>query len=133
MCTGNLLVLPTLLFHSARADVVFSNGEKTFRKTPIANTPIIIFTDFSNFISCVIVLLDIIISIKGLGLYHRYDEDYKIGYLILKYNHSFSNQMFVFLASSNALLSLTPRYAEVAVIEDCPSNRLTASTLCVFS
>ena len=44
-----------------------------------------------------------------------------------------SNQTLILLASSKALLSLTPRYAEVAVTEDCPSNLLTASTLCVLS
>ena len=38
------------------------------KDSAIANIPIIIFTDFSNFTSCVIVLLFIIISIKGLGL-----------------------------------------------------------------
>jgi len=41
--------------------------------------------------------------------------------------------MLIVLASSNALLSLTPRYADVAVILLCPSNLLTASTLCVFA
>ena len=32
----------------------------------------------------------------------------------------------MFLASSNAELSLTPRYAEVAVTELCPSNLLNS-------
>ena len=41
--------------------------------------------------------------------------------------------MLIVRASSNAELSLTPRYAEVTVTEDCPSNRLTASTLWVFA
>ena len=44
-----------------------------------------------------------------------------------------SNQIVMFLASSNAELSLTPRYAEVAVIELCPNNLLIASTLWVLS
>ena len=65
MYNGLILVSPVPM---ARAGFVSSNGEKTFRKTPIANIPIIIFTDFSNFISCVIVILFIIISIKGFGL-----------------------------------------------------------------
>ena len=42
------------------------------------------------------------------------------------------HQTLMLRASSKALLSLTPRYAEVAVTELCPSNLLTASTLCVL-
>ena len=42
-------------------------------------------------------------------------------------------QTLILLASSNAELSLTPRYEEVAVTELCPNNLLTASTLCVLS
>ena len=36
-------------------------------------------------------------------------------------------------ANSKAELSVTPRYAEVAVTEPCPSNLLTASTSWVSS
>ena len=35
----------------------------------------------------------------------------------------------MFLASSNAELSLTPRYAEVAVTLLCPSNLLTTGVI----
>ena len=38
-------------------------------------------------------------------------------------------QIVMFLASSNAELSLTPRYAEVAVTLLCPSNLLTTGVI----